>query len=84
MATGSDRQIAKRVSRQVRIWRVLRMKMAGATDREIQQQLENDPKEPVKISPMQVNRDWHSALDEVSEDNKQPLQRLRQLMSMRL
>ena len=84
MATGSDRQIAKRVSRQVRIWRVLRMKMAGATDREIQQQLENDPKEPIKISPMQVNRDWHAALDEVSEDNKKQIQRLRQLMAVRL
>ncbi|KKM64074.1 hypothetical protein LCGC14_1505000 [marine sediment metagenome] len=84
MTTGRDRQINKRVSRQVRIWRVLRMKMAGGTDREIQKQLENDSKEPVKISPMQVNRDWHAALDEVSEANKHQVQRLRTLMAVRL
>ncbi len=84
MTTGRDRQINKRVSRQVRIWRVLRMKMEGGTDREIQKQLENDPEEPIKISPMQVNRDWHAALDEVSEANKHQVQRLRTLMAVRL
>lgn len=84
MTTGGKKQLAKRVSRQVRIWRVLKLKMSGLTDREIQKQLEEDPEQPIKISGVQVNRDWHAALDATSETNMIQVKRLRSLMAIRL
>jgi len=81
---GPQRQIAKRVSRQARIWRVLRMKMAGATDRDIRDELANDPEQPVRISHAQVNHDWHDALNDLTERNRGQAQRLRMLMGIRL
>jgi hypothetical protein len=81
---GSNRQIARRVSRQVRIWKVLQMKMMGATDRQIQKTLAEDVEHPIKISHMQVNRDWHDALDEVNQTNKKQAEHLRMLMAIRL
>ncbi len=74
----------KRISRQARIWTVLRLKTAGASDRDIARTLGEDPTNPVKVSHQQINKDWHEALNTLVASEREQAERLQSLQGMRL
>ena len=60
------KSLAKRVSQRDRRQRVLSLKLAGGTDREIAEALARDPIAPTQVSHTTVNTDWHEALEELN------------------
>ena len=82
--TAKAKRMGRRVAAQERQARVLRLKVTGASDREIARQLTLDPVNPVRISHVQVNRDWHAALDRDVADNMEEARDLRALAHARL
>lgn len=78
------RNVAKRVSRQERRHRVLRLKIAGGSDREIVEVLAIDPVAPTTVTHTTVNKDWHQALDELRETVAGQSEQLRMLANTRL
>ena len=82
--SSTSQPLAKRVSQQERRYRVLRLKLAGGTDREIVEVLARDPVEPTTVSRTTVNTDWHEALDEQIEAFKGQWEQQRMLANNRL
>ncbi len=82
--SSTNNPLAKRVSQQDRRQRVLRLKLAGGTDREIVEVLARDPVAPTEVSRTTVNTDWHEALDEQIEAFKGQWQQQRMLANNRL
>ncbi len=58
--------------------------MAGASDRDIVRQLEEDPEQSIKVTAKTVNLDWHRALKELVTEEQEEAKRLRTLMAARL
>jgi DNA-binding transcriptional MerR regulator len=81
---STDTTLAKRVSQQERRHRVLRLKMAGGSDRDIAEVLALDPERPVTVSHTTVNTDWHEALTEQVEAFKGQWEQQRMLANTRL
>ncbi len=82
--SSANKPLAKRVSQQDRRHRVLRLKLAGGTDREIVEVLARDPVAPTEVSRTTVNTDWHEALNEQIEAFKGQWEQQRMLANNRL
>lgn len=72
------------MSMEARRARVLRLKMAGGSDRDIARQLAADPNDPVTVSHKTINQDWHAGLDELVAQETGKAQQLRALAHQRL